>query len=458
MYVEKFEADSLDQALKAIKEKLGPDAIILKTKTNSGIKGAFSKSKIEITAAISETNYTKKAKVDHVMNDEQKETFYQAPSSHISQMIDNYSGNKNVNTNTSAGQNYGKIGLNKAVKNASQKLKNGLDDFLSSPTIQKTSQSDTKVSSPQQERPQIQRSVAPQTQVQQKVVTVTNEEEAKRIENLEQKVFELTKQLEKIDRNEAKGIYSLRTTLKSFDIDDTCIVKIIKKACFELNDSEQEDADIVFEYGLRELASYIQTEMPIFSNIENEPVVTVLVSQTQAGQSSMCYKLASLVDGAMIVRFGDKKEQFDLSSKIFDLKIENANSISEALSFIRRGTEDNRKIFVDFKTLNSNEEDTKRFISGLKRSFKNVEVLTCLSAIHTEMYNRNQLNKFHSVSDGTILTHIDLCLNFGAIFNLCAHSHSMPFKFFSTGRVIPDDIESASKERILNGLFRFDQR
>ena len=60
MYVKKFEGDTLDDALKMVKRDLGPDAIILKTITNKGLKGAFKKSKIEITAAISEENYSKK--------------------------------------------------------------------------------------------------------------------------------------------------------------------------------------------------------------------------------------------------------------------------------------------------------------------------------------------------------------------------------------------------------------
>jgi len=54
MFVRKFEADTLDEALQSVKRELGPDAIILKTVTNKGLAGAFKKSKIEITAAISE--------------------------------------------------------------------------------------------------------------------------------------------------------------------------------------------------------------------------------------------------------------------------------------------------------------------------------------------------------------------------------------------------------------------
>ena len=37
MFVRKFEADSLDEALLNIKKDLGPDAIILKTVTNKGM-------------------------------------------------------------------------------------------------------------------------------------------------------------------------------------------------------------------------------------------------------------------------------------------------------------------------------------------------------------------------------------------------------------------------------------
>src|SRR5690606_11745298 len=90
MFVKKFEADTLEEALKAVKVELGPDAIILKTVTNNGLKGAFKKKRIEITAAISERSFEKKAKVDRVLNEEQKEAFYQAPASSIKETISKY--------------------------------------------------------------------------------------------------------------------------------------------------------------------------------------------------------------------------------------------------------------------------------------------------------------------------------------------------------------------------------
>src|SRR5690606_12582632 len=140
MLGKKFEADTLEEALKAVKVELGPDAIILKTITNNGLKGAFKKKRIEITAAISESSYEKKAKVDKVLNNNQKEAFYQKPASSIKESISKYSGSQAQESVPG----YGSIGLNKVVNTlargtaslgditnkTSALIKNSLDDFL----------------------------------------------------------------------------------------------------------------------------------------------------------------------------------------------------------------------------------------------------------------------------------------------------------------------------------------
>lgn len=38
MYVRKFEAETMEEALRSIKQELGPDAIILKTVTNKALR------------------------------------------------------------------------------------------------------------------------------------------------------------------------------------------------------------------------------------------------------------------------------------------------------------------------------------------------------------------------------------------------------------------------------------
>ena len=142
MYVRKFEAETLEDALKCIKQELGPDAIILKTVTNKGLKGAFKKNRIEITAAISEKNYTKKAKVDSVLTPGQKDEFYAGRSSYVSNMIDSHS--KTDEKIEAAKSGYGKVGLNKPVtstKTNDAPARSGLDDFLNTAVEKVTSKS-----------------------------------------------------------------------------------------------------------------------------------------------------------------------------------------------------------------------------------------------------------------------------------------------------------------------------
>ena len=72
------------------------------------------------------------------------------------------------------------------------------------------------------------------------------------------------------------------------------------------------------------------------------------------------------------------------------------------------------------------------------------------------MYNRKVLSQYSSFLDGIIVTNLDLCLNYGSLFNIACDFKDTPFKFFGTGDVIPDDIESATGERIIAGLFQLD--
>ena len=60
MQVRKFEARNMKEALEMVKRNLGPDAVILQAKDNSGKFGLGGVSSVEVTAAVSETTLRKK--------------------------------------------------------------------------------------------------------------------------------------------------------------------------------------------------------------------------------------------------------------------------------------------------------------------------------------------------------------------------------------------------------------
>lgn len=519
MYVRKFEADTLEEALKQIKKEMGPDAIILKTVNNKGLKGAFKKKRIEITAAISETNYVKKARVDVVLDDEQKEKFYSDNAHAIKQTIDRHSDNTTEkSTYQTSSNDYSKLALNRPVKTvSSDTIAKGLDAFLSTPnesaptprsssslmdSFEQGLDDDFEILASQKEREhfenesldslldEVEEAPKPRTAPRQAAQAYSemqapapkpaparspspaapsrhaaedsqdneaHEEMAIKLEILEKQLFELKKSVESLERKEPTGVYQLRTTLRSLDIADKYIQQLIRKTAFDLSDEERQNSDIVFEYALREMVEKIRTDMPLFSKVNEEetPVITVLLSEISSGQTSMVLKLGALKPDAVLIQKQKKNqgENIQFYEKLFGLKVVRCETGAEVVAECRKAHQEGKSVIIDFESEKSEADDTKKFVEGLRRSFSHVEVLISLSAIHSELYNKKVVSLYKGLADGLVISHLDLCMNFGALFNLSEAFTDLPYKFYGTGKVIPDDFEAATAERILAGIF-----
>ncbi len=489
MFVKKFEADTIDEALKAVKLELGPDAIILKTITNKGLKGAFKKKKIEITAAISEKSFTKKANVDRVLSDDQKQDFYNHGAGKVKEAIDGY-----AKTPSQSNAGYGQMGLNKMVsqiakgtadfadvaKSTKQVFKKGLDDFLSGDedfereddaleeivVKPKAVARDTRESRPRpQGAPQAEAPVtASAPAISREVRELVNElkqelrTQQNKISSLEQKLHDLNPSGLTRAQSEAQGIYQLRTSLKALEVDESILIDLIRKATYELSKDDLENADVVFEFALREMTQSVNTALPLFSKVQNnEPVVSILISEAAAGQSSMSMKIAVLKKDVDIVQYsteGSTQGAIDFAAQVFGLKIHRAQNPAEIIQLCRKAVESGRSVIVDLRLANKLQDETKKFIEAIRRGFDHVEVLITISAIHAELYNRKILSRYKELADGLIISHVDLCLNFGALFNVHKAHPKIPLKFFGTGPVVPDDIETATAERMMAGLFQ----
>ncbi|MBT3236301.1 MAG: hypothetical protein HN353_10155 [Bdellovibrionales bacterium] len=481
MYVRTFEADTLDDALKSIKQELGPDAIILKTVTNKGLKGAFKKSKIEITAAISEKNYKDKMEVDQVLTDDQRQQFYQGPSSYVSNMIDQHAGNRGSGPESPSG--YGKLGLNRTVTDVGNQgavevrssATPSLEDFLQGSDVPVAHTN--RESNPQNVQDEkvdiLDRELGFQTAMpmnstsmldsEERVITERVDDqlldgERRRIDQLEQKLLCLQQGLSEVEQRAPMGIYQLQTTLRSLDITERYIKILTDKMLFNLSEDEVADAEVTFEYALTDMAEQIKVAMPLFSsvNLEQDSCVTMLLSGVGAGQSSTLMKLGALKrEESVVIKYSTQpsETQKNFAAKLFDIKVINVTGQAEVMLECRKAVDSGKSVFIDYENGNSEYNDVKKFVNGLKRSFDQVEVLICLSAIHSELYNRQVVANHRSLADGMVVSHLDLCLNFGSLFNLAYENSSLPFKFYGTGTVVPDDLEAASNERILAGIF-----
>lgn len=473
MYVKKFEGESLDEALQAVKRELGPDAIILKTVSNKGLKGAFKKSRIEITAAISEQNYEKKARVDHVLNDEQRDDFYNSSAGRINNMINEYDEHRPRQGG------YGNMGLNRVVKTvskASNRIKNSLDDFLAMDDEHENSDVEERLphsKSVAQEREEVEEQIQhmnieanPYRQIQSDISSEVKEQlknQKHQIELLEQKLYDLSLKMSEKNTHEKEdptGILSLRTILKSLELSEQIVQGVVKKAMFELDRDALNDADVLYEFALREINELIQIGMPLFSStdIQKSPVLTVLISENSCGQSSMAMKLAVLHDNVKVIRLRENEAEVgnhDFTAKMFDLKMQTVRNLSQLISEARKTVGEGKSIILDLRLSFKDNNETKKFLEMLKRSFENVEILINVSGIHSELYNRKIVTKYKNFADGLVVSFLDQCLSFGSLVNVHVESGYLPFKFFGTGALVPDDIEAATAERLLAGMFQF---
>ena len=198
----------------------------------------------------------------------------------------------------------------------------------------------------------------------------------------------------------------------------------------------------------------VKVDLPIFSLKEaaDEPVVMVLLGGRATGQTSMVCKMSVLKPDSVIIRC--KKDSQNFTEKMFDFHVIDVHSISEIISQTRKMLDRGKSVFIDYQNISSEVDETKKFVDGLRRAFKMVEVLVSISAVHSESYSRQKIKEYRSLSDGIVISGLDLCLNFGSLFNIAEDAFDLPFKFFGTGDVVPDDIETATPERILAGIFQ----
>ncbi len=457
MHVRKFEGDSLEEVIKQVKKELGPDAIILKTKTNKGIGGAFRKNRVEITAAISESSYIKKAKVDRVLPDEVKETFYQAPSSEINKTIQSYSS-----------PTYGAMGLNKNVQMKTNKLK---DKVVSTAKSFTSSLDDFLTPQPKSEQPLENRVELHEfiSDIQPEEVEVRRQEKTlemdysnhlksqeEKIKALEEKLMNLMQDVVVSSEREKgpHGISELKTTLKTLDLNNRIITKLIKKINASVSYKDQDDSDVVFDVALRELDEIINTKQAMFSQVVGRSSITVFLSEGASGQSSAVRKLSSIREGSKVIKIVREKTKRTKTDKLLGIDIVEVTSIAEVVTECRKEELSEKALFIDVNPNLLSNESIKDLVEHLKRNFSSVEVLLNISAIHSEIYNRKNISKYSHLIDGIIINHIDKCLNFGALVNVHEEFGHIPLVFYGTGRVIPEDIEAATSERLIASLFR----
>jgi flagellar biosynthesis GTPase FlhF len=393
MHIKTFYADTLEQAMAAVRSEMGSEAVILNTRSNRWPLSLLGRKRFEVTAVLTR-QATEQRVIDESL-DTLDEFLAESPNSHVQ-------------------------ATDIPVEAGSATMASTEISMVSSYT-------------------------AAMGQI-------------RKIEQLEKKIVDLANKLESGDYG-LTSLHEVAILLKSSGVGEDCIHDIISKLARTSSPVELADRDVLFEKTYRLMETSVTTAIPLFSLVDRRKggVVTALISEAASGQTSIAYKLAGLKGDACVIRYGTRgagpESGREFYSRMLGIETveapDTATIVSEASWRLQTG----RNIFVDFRSANKDMDEVASFCSKTMKAFKLSETLLCLSAIHSEIYNEKQIIRYSPLIGGMIFSHMDLCLNPGAVFNLASRYKETPVKLFGTGKTVPDDIETATAERILHTLF-----
>lgn len=433
MKVKRYVGETAQEAMQKVRSDLGRDAIILNTRKirRKGLAGIFSKPLIEVVATIDSDITSKAAKQSSekapARNQEQE---YDAPS-FINEL--NATMNQNRQTAHAAQAFY--------QPQASQSF-NAVANEEIVLTVQQPLQAPQKSIAEMSENEFVETfNTAQMDEIKEMLSKVYD---AVKLDYESSKLADVTKGfLERLERSEV----------------DKVILNDLKEDIIErLTLEEQQNPDAVKAVIYDILNSYIKDPEPFSANDERR--VIVFIGPTGVGKTTTLAKLA-----ANLVLNEKKKvglitsdtyriaavEQLKTYSEIIGIPLSAIYSSSEIANAINSYKEKDI-ILVDTAGRSHKDQYQLMELKSLIKSSVNFEIYLVISAT-TKFSDCIEIIKSYSFLDDykLLFTKLDETSTTGILLNV-AYITKKAISYITTGQSVPDDIEIADKEKIINGL------
>lgn len=212
------------------------------------------------------------------------------------------------------------------------------------------------------------------------------------------------------------------------------------------------------------LAKIVKCSGPIQLN-PGYPKVVAMVGPTGVGKTTTIAKLAAdfsirqkkkvALISLDTYRIG-AADQLKVYGDIMRIPVEIASNAREYRKLLHKFS-DMDIIFVD--TMGKCHKD-ERYASRLNEVLRNsgpVEIHLALSASLQERVLEETFNQFSPLKINKVLfTKLDEGLTFGILINLALHTQ-LPLSYFTNGQRVPEDIETASEDKVIRLIFNLNQ-
>lgn len=472
MQVRKFEAGSMQEALKLVKAELGPEAIILSARDNSSGYGLLHQASVEITAAIPERSLHKKKYFESRLKEADQIRFREAPARLQKNLIE-----RSVNRYVEQAE---KAQIKSRPRYATIQDDDSTVADVAAPNTAPVSQSaHERIRTAVQAAWTAGKDIVPEpTPKKDAAPQVFKDSSAAggEIASLKQEISRLRTMLSELAKakettvatSHPLAMYGLpyemvpaQEKLRSTGLDPDIVIEILKEAKSKLGVEKCLKRPLVEAFA----AQWILDN----TKITSEPFagrVHLFVGPSGSGKTSTLVKFASYLvlreKKSVAVLTGDVQkvgaaEQLKIFCKILNVPfavLRNRQDWSYLLDQLK-GVD---HILVDTAGTSLRQmEDIDQSRSQLPPEGEVFSTHLVLPATMRDRdgYDLAQRFKILKVKD-LIISHIDQSSQHGIIFNL-QRKTGLPLNSFGLGPQIPEDFEIATKERVLDLMYKLSQ-
>jgi flagellar biosynthesis protein FlhF len=203
------------------------------------------------------------------------------------------------------------------------------------------------------------------------------------------------------------------------------------------------------------------TVAPRWDSLPGTQAVHCLVGPPGSGKSTLICKLAAQFSlreksRVLLISYDNVRlaaaEQLRVYAKVMNISFESIQQPSDLPKAIARHT-DASLILIDTTGRPARHGDASGGLSALKKSSPSIDFHLVLSATDKIQALDSAVRAYSGLGIRSLaFTRLDDSWQFADAFNIAA-KWSVPLSFFGTGQEIPDAIERASRERIVEQVF-----
>lgn len=509
MQVRKFEAQTMAEALKLVKTELGPEAIILSTKNHRKGFGLLSKASVEVTAAVADKSLAKKQVTEKVVPPTTKEAIgklsarkqaeiFDEFSDHYQKRRENKQAAKQASNHTTTARNasapqqqqqgaptsryidiadddelaaatapvqgYARNGRMGA--NARAPFSGGYDADAESARVSRGGERNPQATA-QNDATRLDSSLKTAMQTAAANLSTAQLEE---MASMQQEIQALKSMLEEI-KTEQTAITDAKIADASSDelqveyqnllrngIDKRFATSLVKQVSFTVPRDSLKSSDAIVEAIAIEMMNGLKVEHPLEFRAGTGQRVFAMIGPTGVGKTTTIAKLASQAILQKNLRVGlinvdsykvAALDQLATYAKILNVPFRQASNAAE----LDRALAEFKPldlVLIDTSGRSQRDSESLTQMKTLLSECASVRPILIMSATTRDQELYDIITRFKIFNPtGLIFSKLDESATFGCIYNVTAKT-GLPLTYFTVGQRVPEDIEPASRERVVD--------